>query len=59
MLLGNIVIYLVGVPWLAASVDVSAAEALELGLYPFVLGDILKLLLAAGLLPATWRLTRR
>jgi biotin transport system substrate-specific component len=49
----------VGVPWLAASVDVSAAEALELGLYPFVLGDILKLLLAAGLLPAAWRLTRR
>lgn len=59
MLLGNIVIYLVGVPWLAASIDVPSAEALELGLYPFVLGDTLKLLLAAGLLPAAWRLAGR
>jgi biotin transport system substrate-specific component len=59
MLLGNIVIYLVGVPWLAASIDVPSAEALELGLYPFVLGDTLKLLLAAGLLPAVWRLAGR
>ena len=57
MLLGNIVIYLVGVPWLAASIDVSGLEALELGLYPFVIGDTLKLLIAAGLLPAAWRLT--
>jgi biotin transport system substrate-specific component len=57
MLLGNIVIYLMGVPWLAASIDVSGLEALELGLYPFVIGDTLKLLIAAGLLPAAWRLT--
>jgi biotin transport system substrate-specific component len=56
MLLGNIVIYAFGIPWLAASLGISIAEALELGLYPFVIGDILKLLLAAGLLPAAWRL---
>ena len=56
MLLGNIVIFSVGVPWLAASIDVPIAEALELGLYPFIVGDVLKLLLAAGLLPAAWRL---
>jgi biotin transport system substrate-specific component len=59
MLLGNIVIYLVGIPWLAASIDVRVTEALELGLYPFVVGDTLKLLIAAGLLPAAWRLLRR
>ncbi len=58
MLLGNIVIFLVGVPWLAASIGVSGIEALELGLYPFVIGDTLKLLIAGGLLPAAWRLTR-
>jgi biotin transport system substrate-specific component len=56
MLLGNIVIYLVGIPWLAASVHAPVAQALELGLYPFVVGDVLKLLVAAGLLPAAWRL---
>jgi biotin transport system substrate-specific component len=59
MLLGNIVIYLVGIPWLAASIDVPVTEALELGLYPYVVGDTLKLLVAAGLLPAAWRLLRR
>ncbi len=34
-------------------------EALALGLYPFVVGDAIKLLLAAVLLPAAWRLTGR
>jgi biotin transport system substrate-specific component len=58
MLLGNVVIYAVGIPWLAASVDVPVAEAFELGLYPFVIGDLLKLLLAAGLLPAAWTAVR-
>lgn len=62
MLLGNIVIYVFGIPWLAAalSVPVHAAgnqlnDALEFGLYPFVLGDLLKLLIAAGVLPTAWR----
>ncbi len=56
MLLGNVVIYLVGVPWLAGALGVPAHEALELGLYPFVLGDLIKLGIAAALLPAAWRL---
>jgi biotin transport system substrate-specific component len=59
MLLGSIVIYAVGVPWLAASIDVPLLEAFELGLYPFVVGDLLKLLVAAGLLPLGWRLAGR
>lgn len=58
MLLGNVVIYTVGIPWLAASVDVSVTEAFELGLYPFIIGDLLKLLVAAGLLPAAWSVVR-
>ncbi len=59
MLLGTVVIYTFGVPWLAASVDVPLLEAFELGLYPFVVGDLLKLALAAGLLPAAWRFVSR
>jgi biotin transport system substrate-specific component len=31
-------------------------DALELGLYPFLIGDVVKLLLAAVVLPTTWRL---
>ena len=56
MLFGSIAIYLVGVPWLANALGYGTAEALEKGLYPFVVGDTIKLLVAAGLLPTLWRL---
>ncbi len=56
MLVGNIIIFVFGVAWLAAALDISAEKALQFGLYPFVVGDILKLLFAAGLLPGAWRL---
>lgn len=59
MVLGNVVIYLVGVPWLAVALDVSLGQAVALGLTPFLLGDALKIVLAAGVLPASWRLLYR
>jgi biotin transport system substrate-specific component len=55
MLLGEIIIYAIGVPWLAHALGTTSEKALQLGLYPFVLGDVLKLLVAAGALPAIWR----
>lgn len=58
MLLGEIVIFTIGVAWLANAVDVGVGKALELGLYPFVIGDVIKLFIAAGLLPAIWKLIR-
>ena len=59
MFLGSIVIYALGVPWLMRALDLPLQKGLELGLYPFVIGDTLKLLLAAGLLPAAWKLLQR
>ena len=59
MVLGNLVIYAVGVPWLMASVDVGLVPALGMGVLPFLAGDALKVLLAAGLLPGTWTLVER
>ena len=56
MFLGNVAIFLVGVPWLAAAVDLSVEETLPIGLYPFIIGDTIKLLLAAGALPVAWRI---
>ena len=56
MLIGEIIVFGVGVPWLANNLGVSAGKAIEFGLYPFVIGDVIKLVLAAGLLPAAWRL---
>lgn len=62
MLLGSIVIYVMGVTWLTAAIDVPLVaagpeynDALEFGLYPFVIGDVLKLLIAGIALPAAWR----
>jgi biotin transport system substrate-specific component len=56
MFLGNVAIYLVGLPWLAEAIGTSIEEALPFGLYPFIIGDTIKLLLAAGALPVAWRL---
>lgn len=59
MLSGNVVIYLFGLPWLAAKIDTGLEDTLEAGLYPFVVGDLIKLYLAGALLPAAWALVRR
>lgn len=59
MVLGNAVIYLIGVPWLMASVGQSFQWSLDNGFYPFVLGDAVKLVVAAGLLPVGWWLVKR
>ena len=58
MLTGSVVIYAFGLPWLAATQDLGTEATLEAGLYPFVVGDLLKLYLAGMLLPAAWKLVR-
>ena len=59
MLLGSIVIYAFGVPWLMASLGLPLEKGLAFGLYPFVIGDTLKLLAAAAVLPGAWALLDR
>jgi biotin transport system substrate-specific component len=59
MLLGNVVIYMFGIPWLIAAAHLDVATGLAKGLYPFVIGDVIKLVLAAGLLPVGWWLVER
>ncbi len=59
MVLGNLLIYAVGVPYLAVSIGVDLPTAMSLGLTPFLVGDGLKVLLATGLLPAVWRVADR
>lgn len=56
MLTGNVLIYAIGLPWLAIELDTGLERTLELGFYPFVVGDMVKLYLAAALLPTAWRL---
>jgi len=59
MVVGNVVIYAIGVTYLKFAIDASWATALTLGVVPFLVGDALKIVLAAGLLPGTWRLLSR
>jgi biotin transport system substrate-specific component len=54
MILGSALIYVVGVPWLAVAAGQPLDWAIANGLTPFLVGDTLKLALAAGLFPAAW-----
>jgi biotin transport system substrate-specific component len=60
-LLGNLVIYAFGVPWLMYSVPsiTSISAAISVGFMPFIAFDVAKILLAGIALPATWNLTTR
>lgn len=55
MVVGNIAIYAVGVTWLKFAIDVDWATAMSLGVVPFLIGDAVKIALAAGLLPLAWK----
>ncbi len=55
MVVGNIAIYAVGVTWLKFAIDVDWTTALSLGVVPFLIGDAVKIALAAGLLPLAWK----
>ena len=57
MLLGEVAIYLCGLPWLARFVP--AGRVLDLGLFPFIPGDLFKMVLAALALPTAWRFAGR
>lgn len=57
--LGSLAIYACGVPWLAAFLGVDFVTALALGVVPFLIGDAIKIVAMAALLPATWRVVDR
>ncbi|GAA1895688.1 biotin transporter BioY [Streptantibioticus ferralitis] len=59
MLVGEAVIYAIGVPYLAIAAHLSFGQALSLGFTPYLIGDALKAALAMGLLPAAWKLVAR
>lgn len=59
MVLGSVIIYAVGVPYLALAAHLSLGKAVSLGLTPYLLGDALKAALAMGVLPAAWQLVNR
>ena len=66
MAAGLLVIYTSGVLWLGlfateagSGTAIGLQAALAAGIYPFLIADVLKLVAAAGILPAFWRLIGR
>jgi len=58
MLAGNVIIYVPGLIWLGMLYGWDK-PILQWGLTPFLIGDALKLALAAAILPALWKLIGR
>src|SRR5687768_15580537 len=59
MMAGLALVYFSGGAWLAISTGMGVAAAFAAGVAPFVIADLLKLLAAAGILPAFWKLLGR
>ncbi|MDA1097029.1 MAG: biotin transporter BioY [Chloroflexi bacterium] len=65
LLIGNVLVYAIGLPWLYVVLDripslgMTLAKTLDFGLWPFVPGDVLKLLVVTGALPGAWALVSR
>jgi biotin transport system substrate-specific component len=59
MLVGTLLVYAVGVPYLMADLHVGWRLGYELGMKDFLIGDGIKVLLAAAVLPGAWRLLGR
>ena len=60
MLTGTAIIYVFGAGWLAHDLSIPVAtgdpSALALGVTPFLVGDLIRLVLGRMLTPAIWRL---
>jgi len=57
-LIGTIVIYLFGAAWLAFGLKLGLGKAMALGVYPFLITDAIKMVLAGLALPAAWKLAK-
>ena len=51
---GTLVVFAIGLPWLAFALGIGVDLTLEYGLYPFLIGGAIKALIAAALLPLAW-----
>ncbi len=49
LVIGNVLLYLVGVPWLKVQMNLSWAAALAAGLTPFIIGIVIKIVAASAL----------
>jgi biotin transport system substrate-specific component len=51
LIIANIIIFGIGVPWLKLVLNVTWGKALAFGLVPFIIGNIIKIIAALALMP--------
>lgn len=56
---GTVVTFAFGLPWLAYSLGFNLEQTLDTGLYPFIIGGIIKTVVAAGVITLGWRYFER
>lgn len=61
MVLADAIVFVLGLLWLGAAIPTIgySRKLLEVGLDPFILGDLLKIVLAALAIPAAWMMVDR
>jgi biotin transport system substrate-specific component len=59
MAIGSLVILLAGWSWFSIVTNSSLATAFEVTVKPFLIGDVVKIVLAAAVLPTGWALLKR
>lgn len=59
MVVGNLAIYGLGVPYLVLATGMGWADGVVQGAALFIVSDLIKLVVASAMLPATWALVKR
>lgn len=52
---GTALVYVFGVAWMVVSLGIGLSQAVQLGVVPFLVGDALKIMVLAGVIPPAWR----
>ena len=56
---GTVATFAIGLPWLAITLGLSLESTLQFGLYPFIVGGLIKAAIAAVLIPGVWAIIAR
>ncbi len=56
---GTVVTFAIGLPWLAFSLGLTLEQTLVAGLFPFIIGGIVKMAMAASIMTLAWSFLER
>lgn len=56
---GTVVTFAIGLPWLSFTLGLNLEQTLNAGLYPFIIGGIVKMVIAASVMTLGWRFFER